>query len=281
MVTKLKYILLSVLLIFFLSSNSVSAQLDTTDYDAAYKQYSLTLEEYQRVHSEYQFAKGQYQQFKTLKSQSDAIEATIKMLSKRDEVVVNYSSVLEERLKISPGVTVAELNNLISKLQTEKEWFTNHSRQVTTAATFQDLVRDSNSAKDRYESAKFIFYEVLSSISIGKVDDYHKRLLVVFSSLNDKVLEFKGESFEEGTGLEKSQRIDRWIFESESRIERSEVGLTEAKGARQNFLPDAPRRTNNPPRLYQYIIDSLHQSRLYLNEASSFMKEIVREIKTE
>ena len=249
-----------------------------TEYDRLYQEYSLKVEEYRRSRDEYILARSQYLKFKTLTSQNTAKEKTITFLQARDEVVVSYIKTVIEKLKKTQGIPDATRDAVINRLNDEVNWFSDHKGRVSAAGSLEDLVSDSDEAKKRYELIGPQFFEALSVVSSGRVNRFRERLDDTFASVKDKVTEIREEDREEYKfETRKLEIIDRWIFDTEGRIIRSQEKLVEADGLIAGFTSPKTRGASN----YNEVLEVLGESQQYLKEASLFVKEIIREIKTE
>jgi hypothetical protein len=249
-----------------------------TQYDKFYQEYSLKVEEYRRNREEYILARSQYLKFKTLTSQNTAKEKTIIFLQARDEVLVSYIKTVIERIKEVQGIPDATRDAIITRLNDEATWFSDHKERVTGAGSLEDLVSDSDEAKKRHEDIEPLLYEALAVLSSGKVNRYRERLDDTFISVKGKVNEIREEvkpeyQFE----TRKLEVIDRWIFDTEGRITRSQEKLLEADGLTSEFPTSKSRGITN----YDGVLTVLGESQQYLKEASLFIREILREIKTE
>lgn len=267
-----------VLIIFFISSLVVyNRSYGATPFDNAYKQYSLEIEEYQKTHDEYVLARSQYLKFGTLTSTNNAKDATIVMLQARDDVVISYFKAVKEKLSETQGIPDATRDALNVRIDEETKWFSDHSGRLSSAGSLDDIVKDSDDAKNRYESVDSLIYEALSVVASGKISRLRERLVGTFSSVSKKVSEIREEEKEGFTfTTRKLELIDRWIFETENRVTRSEEKQVEAEAEFTEFTGD--KKKNAPT--HNVVLSILGESQQYLKEASLFVKEIIREIKT-
>jgi len=275
-------------LIYFLSlsfillfPNYIKAQEPTssgdTPYEIAYKDYQTQIEEYQSAHQDYILRRSQYLRFKTLQSQQDAQDATVKMMQERDDVIVSYLKTLKERLNETSGVSDIKKAGLNTRIDAEIGWFTDHKGRIPSAGSLDDLIKDNKKAKERFDKATPLFYEVLSVVSSGKITDFDERLKDVFGQLKSKVDEIKGEQRDEYklTTLQ-LQNLDRWIFDADNRILRAEEKQVDADTAIETFIS----QVNKTVLIYNTVVLRLSEAQQFLKESGSYMTEIVREIKT-
>lgn len=263
---------------FLFVKNVRSQNTALSEFNEAYKQYTLSLEDYQRKHSEYVLAKSQYESFQTLKSQSEAIEATKQMLTARNTVLVSYLKAMQIRLNNAIGVELTDKTEIGILIDEEINWYESQNLTIPSAETFEELEAESKDGEERYQSTINISYRTLSYVSFGKVEDFHERLVETFTALKNKIEEIKLEE-RENYKLSDSKllAIDRWIIESENRVTRSEEQKQQAEESLLELSTDTNIRSND----YNAIVAELEQSRQYMKESAAFIKEIIREIKTE
>ena len=267
-----------VLIIFFLLSLTVyNRSYGATPFDNAYQEYSLEVEEYHNAHDEYVLARSQYLKFGTLTSTNNAKDAAIAMLQARDDVVISYFKAVKEKAAETQGIPDATRDALNIRIDEETNWFSDHRGHLSSAGSLDDIVTDSDEASMRFESAEPLIYEALSDVASGKISRFRERLNEIFSSVSTKVGEIREEERDEfAFSTRKLEIIDRWIFETENRITRSEEKQAEADAKIMEFSVENKRNASS----HIEVLSTLGESQQYLKEASLFVKEIIREIKT-
>src|SRR5690606_29081755 len=90
------------------------------------------------------------------------------------------------------------------------------------AGSLEDLVDDSVDARKRFTALGPLVYESLAQIAYGRVERFHDRLGSNFLATKEKVGEIREEEREEYKfSVEKLQDIDRGLFQTEEKIQRS------------------------------------------------------------
>lgn len=264
-----------ILLVGLIFASPIFSQ-DSNDFDQSYKSYTLTLERYRVAHDDYVLARSQFITFGTLTSQNNAKQATVTMLQVRDDVVIDYLTALRTRVEEISGIPDETKQGLFFRLDEELSWFRDHRGRISSAGSLDDLVKDSDEAKKRFEKIDPLLYETLSNISAGKVNKFRNRLNEIFTKIKNKVNSIKVEERPEYQfSTRKIEIIDRWVFETENRIIRSEEKQQEAEELIAGFEDGKKGITR-----YNKVLEVLNESQQFLKEASLFIKEIVREIKT-
>ena len=246
------------------------------DFDKVFQLFKEKQEEYEKAHDDYIIKKAQYLRFRTLKSQTDAIAATLNMLQKRDDVVIYYIKSVRAKLDGAIGISDARREGIDVRLEAEIIWFSNHKEKVSSAGSLSDLVADSKSAETRYSTGATIFYETLSVISLGKINVFKERIQDLFVNIKERVEIIKKEEREEYKLTErKIQILDRWILESDNKIARGVEKQSAADSASESFSETG---FENALSQYNRVLYSLGEAQLFYREGSSFLKEVVKEV---
>ncbi len=286
---KVVFLLSAVVILIFSLATNVGSQEETPtispqpteppskDFDSAYRNYLISMEEYQKAQQDYILKRSLFERFGTLKSRQDLIEATRLMLKEEDEVVTTYLQAVILRLDESIGIPSEKVNELKIRIQDEISWFNTHKENLTTAGSLEDLEDDSLEADARWKSATPIAYESLAHIPFGRVLDFSERVDEVFLEVRSKVDEIRGD-VREGYSFSdrKMQILDRWVFQAEGKITRSDEKRIEAEG---QLLQFAIRRSDALS-LYNEVSSDFVESQIQMKEGMAYLKEVIREIKT-
>lgn len=280
-------IFLSVVLLILGISNAVLAQDSTNsglvaepteapfNFEKAYKDYVFTQDTYNRAHADYVLAKGQYTQANTLASNAKAREATAAMLIARDDVLIVYLIALRQRLVESIGISQSTEDGLVKRIETEISWYRSHKSRISSASTLEDLSSDSESAKKHYLTTDPLVYESLSSLPVGKVTSLRSNFTDVLASLKEKTTKIRGNGDLDTTTAE------RWIIETENKLSRSVDKQVEAQGLVVTISSDDPRTMKvDKNEVYNQVNFRLEESLQFLKEASGFVREVIKQLKT-
>ncbi len=252
-------------------------QVTSRSADEAYRLYIEALEDYETAHEIYLQKRSQYLQFGTLKSRQDAYDATLVMMKRRDDVVISYFAALSARANSAIGVPVSRAESLTLSLTAEIQWFKEHKASISSATSLEDLVNKTKEAESRWKSDEGLIYEVLSTVAYGKILDFSDRTNETFAALRQKLNDIRQETREEYQFSQKKFDIlDRWVSEIEQRIAESKDVQVEAEDMISQFATKKGKGLNS----YNQVITTLGEAQSLLKEASTFMNEIIREVKT-
>lgn len=249
----------------------------TQDFDAAHKEYLISTEEFKNAQQDYILKRSQFERFGTLKARQDLIEATRLMLNKEDEVVVSYYQAMIHRLDEAIGISPEVVNKLKTRIEDEIIWFNSHKENLSTAASLQDLEGDSEDAHDRWKSVDSLNFETLSHFPYGRILDFGERVDEVFLEIKTKVDEIREDKREGYTFSDrKIQILDRWLFQTQGKVDRSK----EKKNQAEALIAEYGIKQVPPLFHYDAISSNFTESQILMKEAMSYLKEVIREIKT-
>lgn len=245
------------------------------NFDKAYKDYVFTTDQYNKAHSDYLLARAQYLQAKTLASQTKAKEATSAMLEARDDVMATYLLALRQRLVESIGIDDTTKNGITSRVDTEVSWWRNHKSKIDSAGTLEDLVSDSNEGLTHYPTTEALSYEILATIPLGKEQVFRNSFNDLLSNTKTKISQIRTNGDHDTTNAE------RWVIETENKLTRSLEKEVEAQKLMPDLqtLPKAGEQSKKAD-IYNSVIMRLSESIQFLKEATGYMKEVIKQIKT-
>lgn len=258
---------LLVLFGFFLSV--ISAQ--EFNYTKSYEDYSYNLSLYDRQKNIYQSARSEHLQFNTLTSKEKAKEETFKLLFTRDEVVKTYLTSIRMKIRELKGLTDAEKEGYYGRIDPEFKFFEEHKNKLSSAASLEDLVDDSENAFERYDtSTKIVNYYSLIGIAVGKNSYFRNEVEKQITELKNKISEIRSNGDKDVSSIERS------IVDLENKIVRSREKDSLAKDL-VNKIKTTERDKEKP---YNEALKNTQDSFSYLKEVNKYLLEIIKQIKT-
>ncbi len=240
------------------------------DYASVYQDYINKTGIYQSAHSSYLTARATFLASGSLDSEDKAKAATLLMLESRDNVLVSYLNAIKEKINITQGLTDTDKNSQISQLNKEISWYNSHISRLPSAGSLQDLVSDSNEAKNEFNnSTLLIVYTNLISIGAANNSFIRGEMNGEISALQSKIAEIKANQ-DKDVGL-----IERSLVDVQNKLSRSEEKDSEAKSLISSVKPG-----NNLSNNFTTAQSSLVNSNLYLKEANQGLLQIITQIKT-
>lgn len=241
------------------------------DYPRAYQDYEYNYSVYQRAHDDYVLAKARYLQYQTLVSEDEAKKVTLSMLQARDEVVKTLLTAIRMRIRENKGLADSEKESLYKSIDPEVKFYEEHKTKLGSAGSLADLARDSDVAKEHYNSiTNLVIYSSLVSVSTGKTSHERKQLEKIILDLKIKVVDIKL------AGDKDVSFLDRLFIDIENKFLRSRDKEIQA---RETIL-SGEKSFKDKTEYYNEAISGIQGSFLYLKEGVSYLKEAVRLIKT-
>ena len=246
-------------------------------FDEAYSEYVKFSEEYNKAHEDYILKRAQYLRFQSLKSRQDAFDATSKMLTARDDVVISYLGILKAKINFGLGITDIRQESLLLSLNEEIAWFTDHQANIPSSGSLEDLVSDSNLAKSRWKNVEQLAYIMMSNLSLGKVLVFTDRTKETYDATKSKLETIRLDEREDFSfSADKFSVLDRWMLEAEGRIARSGERVTRA----EELIDGLANKKKDFQREHNLVVSQLSESQIFLKETTSFIKEVIKQIKT-
>lgn len=246
------------------------AEEPTFDFNRAFNDYIYTYGQYRLAYNEYVSARQAYLNYKTLTSETEALNKTLKMLQFRDEVVKTYLTALRLKLAETTGISNYDQNVLYLKLDAEVAWYLKHRNTLTSAGNLQDLLDSSRETQEKYQGTEILIYQTLEAILSGRETALHQRLNEQIEALKGKISEIRQK------GDKKPTTAERWLLEAENRLARSK----EKQNAARQVLAKLKPYDKDKNQSYNQAQFSLEESHQYLKETNSYLKEVIREIKS-
>lgn len=266
----MKRIILGITSFIFLLGVASCVGAQTFDYNRAYQDYVFNLSLYQKAHTDYQLARAAYLQSQTSGTTEDAVKATRTMLETRDNVVMTYLTALRMKLLETKGVSDSEKSGYFTQIDTEVAWWASHRDRLGSAGSLNDLVSDSDEAKEHFGGTKILMYQTLIEIGVSETTYQRTAMKSVIDLLNQKIAEIRLNGDKDTTSIE------RFLVEVGNKLSRSEVKEGEAK----SIVSSIKSITQDSSGSFQNAVSDVEDSLLYLKEANKNLKEVVTQIKT-
>lgn len=238
------------------------------EFTKTHQDYLQNYNSYRDSHNKYVSARGEYLTYKTLTSQTKALETTRVMLQKRADTLKSYLLTLKIRLNETTGVIDYPQSQAFIKLDIEINWLDGHKNSIAGAGTIDDLLKVSSELEKKYPKDELLIYQTLGLITSGRENSLRNKT----NSQIDKISEKIGQMRNEGENVEK---LERWLEEAKKKVNLSNEKQVLAEG-KINEISDTDSNKVRDFDEAQVIFSESHQA---LKEASNFLSEIIEEIK--
>lgn len=241
------------------------------DLASDYQSYLNATGTYNSAYNDYVTARANYLASGSLDSQDKAMTATLRMLQTRDNLLVSYLAAMMTRIQDAKGMSDGDKSSLRGQLASEILWYSAHYNKLSSAGSLNDLVNDSDQAKQQFNNLTIIaVYRAL--ISLGAADNNYLRgqLNGQISALQAKVAEIKSN------GDKDTSSIERSLIDVQNKISRSQ----DKDNIALNLINSVKPNSYNLSDTFRTSQQNLTDSQAYLNEVDQGLLQIIMQIKT-
>lgn len=233
----------------------------------AYQDYLFQFDLYRQKYSEFTVAKNEYLKFKTLTSQTTALEKTIAMLSQRDLLLRAYLLLLNEKLNEDRGLSSIQRTTYQTLLTNEVVFLEGHSQLVGSIGSLEDATETSQQLESHYNILQASMRQTIGGITLGN--------LAVLAKQFDIALADARALVDTNRGIftpQKQATIDRWLLQItnvrslyQQKIEQITVSTRQFTGSNL----DVQNRS-----LFELKKD-VGEARQYLLDGSGYLEELI------
>lgn len=236
----------------------------------AYQDYLFRQDRYRAYYNEFAVAKNEYEKFKSLASETVALEKTKTMLSSRDELLRAYLLLLNEKLNENQGLNPGERGLYQALIASEVTFLVNHSLLVPSIGTIADAQKISDQLEDHYDVLARSIRQTIVSILLGNVTGVAAQF--------DQVSRDAQALFTQNRTTyspQKQATLDRWLLQIANK--RSLFG--QKVDAIRSLNTQLKGDTNELDRTFASLTSQIAEAKQYLVEASSFLGEFMAALK--
>jgi len=187
-------------------------------------------------------------------------------------VVITYLRALRMRLVEEESVDEQAKNSLFARIDADIFWFENHRDTIPSAGTLEDLENDSKEAADKFLLSQRLTYETLSLIPYSKITSLREDMTEVLGEVKVKTQKIRQN------GDHDVSVAERWILETENKLTRALDKEVEAQNLLFTIQAQSSKATGSTQ--YESVLTRLQEANQFLREASSYLTEIIKQIKT-
>ncbi len=176
--------------------------------EQAYKDYQYQFDLYRQAYSDFQVAKNEYQKFKSLQSQTLALEKTKLMLAGRDNLLRAYLLLLNEKLNETTAMSGPERQQYQTIIKSEVTFLESHARLIPSIGSLDDAVTVSKQLESHYLILQRSMRQTIIGISVGSLSGL-KQQFDQTTMVSQALINASRGTF----SVEKQATIDRWILQ--------------------------------------------------------------------
>lgn len=257
-----KYLLL-LLISFFLIASPVFA-----DSATAYRDYLFQNDTYRAAYSEFSVAKTEYEKFKSLTSETQALEKTKTMLQARDQLLRAYLYVLNEKLNEDTGLSPASKSTYQGLIRNEVTFLETHIALIPSIGSLSDADTVSKQLESHYTVLQVSIRQIITGIALGNLSTLAKSYDANVMTAQQLISQY-GAIFP----VSKQNTINRWILQVQNKRTLYQQKIDAINNTSAQLKGTSLENT------FQTIMKNVGEAKQYLSEGSSFMGELVTALK--
>ncbi|MEK7592462.1 MAG: hypothetical protein AAB508_03645 [Patescibacteria group bacterium] len=238
----------------------------------AYKDYIYEFDTYRTKNAEFLVAKNEFDKFKSLASETAALDKTKIMLSQRDQLLRAYLLLLNEKLNETKGMSTTD-RSLYQKLITnEVSFLEKQSTLVSGIGSIQDASNVSSQLESHYGVLQGSMRQTIIGISVGVLLELKSQFDSTFG--RTKIL----ISTNRGIFLpQKQATIDRWLLQVDNKTTLFSQKIDDILRINAKFQNS--NSSSEHDRTFQEQKNQILEAKQYLIEAQSYIKEVMTTLK--
>lgn len=260
---KLQQIIVSTLLatvLFFISSFlNLKASIVYADYNSAYQDYIYNYQLYRSASDKFQIDKSSYLTYKTITAQNNALTSFRTVLKTRDQVMLVYYNLLQEKLNATAGSSTDSKNTFNSIKDSEKDWLGSHQKKIDAAGSLDDLNSVSAEFESHYPQMDTEAKQTIATVEKAKLSNLKSQLDNQMGSLNGKI------------GQIRFMGIDTSVWDRDMILSQNQLNL-------YNQKIDAADAIFYPRSISNYQLIDLYSGQKSLLEAKQYLRETVNSL---
>jgi hypothetical protein len=239
------------------------------DSNKALNDYLYNYNLYRNDYSAFTSAKNEFLNYNTLTSENKALEATRKLLNQRAITVKTYLTAIRMKLKDMTSIINYSQNLQYIKIDDEVTWIPQHQLEYASAGTIDDLLKSSAIFEARYPEMEALAITSLGQIVAQEEINLRDEINALITKTEAKITQMRNAG--EDTTME-----ERWLIQAKEKVKRSSEKGTAALAITNNVKVDRSDKLA----IWNQAQVLFEEENQYLKEASSNLKEIIREIKS-
>lgn len=241
-------------------------------YEQAYGDYLYQFDQYRRTYTDFQVAKNEYKKFKTLTSETTALDKTKTMLWQRDQLYRAYLLVLLEKVN---GPDSGLQSNIVDQyrriITSEIAFLESHGSRISSLGSIEDAVTLSKQLESHSMVLETSIRQILTGLSLGQLAILAKYYDALESDARSLVT-----SYAYLFAPNKQETINRWVLQIGNKRAFYQQKIDAI--TLQNVNLD-PHDRNELDTQYNQMVRGMSEARQYLVEGISFMGEFRDAIK--
>lgn len=233
----------------------------------AYQDYLYQFDLYRQYFTDFQVARNEYQKFKSLQSQTAALDKTKIMMAQRDQLLRAYLLLLNEKLNETTAMASSDRQLYQTLIKNEVTFLTNHAQLVPSIGSLDDAATINNQLQSHYLVLQKSMRQTIIGISVGILTGLKQEFDRV-TGLSQTLINTNRGAFTP----EKQATIDRWLLQITNKKSLYQQKVDTINTANSSWETNNLEEMNRKFVTLQQQVGTAWQELL---EGSSFLTELV------
>lgn len=237
----------------------------------AYQDYLFQFDSYRQKLSEFKVAKNEYEKFRSLTSETTALEKTKLMLAQRDQLLRAYLFLLNEKLNEDKGLRATEKSLYQTLINNEVKFLDAHTALIPSIGSLDDATEVSEQLESHYDVLQVSIRQILTGIALGQLATLHVEYDRTLS-VGQQVVGMYGGTFDPG----KQSILNRWLLQIGNKRSLYQQKIDAITGSASQL---SKMNEQELDRKFNELLQGAAEARQYLAEGASFMGELITALK--
>ena len=250
----------------FLPINVVHATSQT-----AYKDYLYQFDQYRTKQNNFKVARTEYLKYKTLLSETTALDTAKSMLTQQDQLLRSYLLFLNEKLNENTGLSATDKNLYQTLIQNEVTFLQTHAALIPSIGSLADVTSVSKQLESHYLVLSASIRQTIIALGQGDLLKLNSEFTLTQTTLKS-LAKTPNATFTS----EKQNTIDRWLLQIsnkqnlfQQKMDQITTANSQIKGANQQEMDT----------VFAGVQKNLGEAKQYLQEGNAYMKELMNLIR--
>jgi hypothetical protein len=235
--------------------------------EKAYQDYLFQYDQYRLKLNNFKVARTEYLKYKTLLSETTALDTVKGMMIQRNLLLRSYLLLLTEKLNENQGLTAMDRQLYQALIQNENSFLVNHTQLIGSIGSVSDATDISKQLESHYLILYAGIRQTLTSLSLGELMKLNTQYKNNFEALRKLV-----DTNKPLVTPEKQSTTDRWLLQInnkqnlyQQKVEQIMTSNSQLKGNTQLEMDER----------FVTIQKNLNEAKQYLSEGTAFMQELL------
>ncbi len=259
---KTALLLILLAFIFVLPHKQVFASSATS-----YKDYLYQFDLYRTKQNNFKVARTEYLKYKTLLSETTALDTVKAMLTQQDQLLRSYLLFLNEKLNENTGLSQTEKNLYQTLIQNEVQFLETHAALIPSIGSLADATNVSKQLESHYLVLQISIRQTIIALGQGDLMKLNGEFTTNYDRLKDLA-----KSNTANFTPEKQSTIDRWLLQIANKQSLFQQKMTQITTANSQIKGTTEADMNT---MFVGVQKNLGEAKQYLTEGKSYMQELI------